>query len=408
MSKAQIQLPPKLIPVFSGDYRYRGAYGGRGSGKTVGFALMSAVKGYQFGEAGVNGVILCGREFMNSLEESSMAEVKAAIRSVPWLEDYYEIGEKFIRSKNGLIKYVFAGLRHNLASIKSKSRILICWVDEAEPVSFKAWKDLIPTVRTEGSEIWVTWNPEDRESETHKRFRENPPSNSCIVEINWQDNPWFDRTTLPQERLDDLKNRPDTYDHIWEGGFLEISDSQIFAGKYTVMDFEAEGLGDPLHGLDFGFATDPTAIVRCYLANNRLYVSHEAGRSKLELDETADYAKERVPDCEKYTIRADCARPESISYLQRHGLPRIIGPAKLKIEDGIEFIKSLEEVVIHTRCEQVAREFRRYSYKVDPRTEDVLPIIVDKDNHYIDAIRYALYEVIKQSKAESFNILGMF
>ena len=136
MSKVQIELPPKLIPVFSQpNVRYRGSWGGRGSGKTRTFALMTAVRGYMWAEAGISGMLLGAREFMNSLSDSSMEEIKQAIRSVPFLASYYEMGENFIRTKNRRISYGFCGLRHNLDSIKSKARILLCWVDEAETVS---------------------------------------------------------------------------------------------------------------------------------------------------------------------------------------------------------------------------------------------------------------------------------
>ncbi len=214
MQSATINLPKKLVPVFGGDFRYRGAYGGRGSGKTRTFALMTAIKGYQWGMSGQAGQILCAREHLNSLDESSLEEIKSAIRSVDWLADYYEVGEKYIRSKDGKISYVFAGLRRNLDSIKSKARILIAWIDEAEPVSEEAWRKLIPTVREENSEIWVTWNPESTRSATNKRFREEPPENSNIVELNWRDNPWFP-DVLEAERIADKKVRPDVYDHIW-------------------------------------------------------------------------------------------------------------------------------------------------------------------------------------------------
>ena len=109
MTTAEIHLPPKLVSVFDGKARYRGAHGGRGSGKTRSFALMTAVKGYQFGMAGNEGQLLCAREHLNSLDESSLEEVKAAIRSISWLEAYYEIGEKFVRSRDGRIRYVFSG-----------------------------------------------------------------------------------------------------------------------------------------------------------------------------------------------------------------------------------------------------------------------------------------------------------
>ena len=227
MSSAQIKLPPKLVPVFKGEARYRGSWGGRGSGKTRSFALMTAVEGYRYGKSGISGQILCAREHLNSLDESSLEEVKSAIRSVDWLEDYYEIGERYIRSKDGNIKYVFAGLRHNLDSIKSKAKLLLCWVDEAESVSEAAWRKLVPTVREEGSEIWVTWNPEKKDSATHQRFRLEAPENSKIVKVNWSDNPWFP-DVLDQERKEDLERRPDTYGHVWEGDFLEFPEGAFW------------------------------------------------------------------------------------------------------------------------------------------------------------------------------------
>ncbi|WP_236266416.1 phage terminase large subunit, partial [Escherichia coli] len=128
------------------------------------FAKMTAVKGYMFAEMGVSGTLLCGREFMNTLADSSMEEIKQAIREEPFLNNYYEMGENYIRTKNRRVTYSFCGLRHNLDSIKSKARILLSWVDEAETVSEMAWRKLLPTVREEivlpngkivYSEVWV-------------------------------------------------------------------------------------------------------------------------------------------------------------------------------------------------------------------------------------------------------------
>lgn len=393
--KATIELPPKLIPVFQGEARYRGAYGGRGSGKTFSFAKMSAVRAFMYAEAGRTGVILCGREFMNSLEESSLEEVKKAIRSEPWLDDYFDIGEKYIRTKNRRVKYVFAGLRHNLDSIKSKASVLLAWVDEAEGVSEVAWRKLMPTVRESGSEVWVTWNPESDESSTHRRFRET--ERPKIVEMNWQDNPWFN-DALEEERRDDLANRADTYDHVWEGAFLTRTDAQVFAGKFEVGDFEPSVDADgPYCGLDFGFAKDPTAGVELWVDGENLIVRREAGKVGLELDDTAEFIGSRIPSFKDHASRADSARPETISYLKRHGFPRIEGVSKWSgsVEDGVEFIKSFKKVLIHSDCVATAREFRLYSYKVDRLSGDIKPAIVDANNHYIDAIRYGLGPLIK-------------
>ncbi|MEQ8450879.1 MAG: phage terminase large subunit [Alphaproteobacteria bacterium] len=242
MTTARIELPPKLIPVFAGQARYRCAYGGRGSGKTRTFAKMAAVRGYQLSQEGKRGVIVCGREYMNSLDDSSMAEVKEAIASEPWLAANYEVGEKFIRTRDGRISFIFIGLRHNLDSIKSKARIHVLWVDEAEPVSETAWQKAVPTVREHGSEIWVTWNPEQKNSATHKRFRLNPPDDAKVVEINWRDNPWFP-AVLEQERLEDQRKRPDEYDHIWEGAFATVTEGAILARLIAVGDREGR-IGD--------------------------------------------------------------------------------------------------------------------------------------------------------------------
>ncbi|MDY0581246.1 PBSX family phage terminase large subunit [Pasteurella multocida] len=405
--KTQIEIPPKLIPVFSKpNMRYRGSFGGRGSAKTRTFAKMTAVIAYKRAMAGDSGVVLCGREFMNSLEDSSLEEVKQAIRAESFLNDFFEIGEKYIRTKCGRVSYIFSGLRHNLDSIKSKARILLAWVDEAESVSEMAWSKLIPTVREHNSEIWLTWNPEKRDSATDKRFRQFPPDSSVIVEMNYTDNPWFP-DVLEQERLNDKKRLDDaTYRWIWEGAYLEASEAQIFNGKYEELEFKPnQDFNGPYFGLDFGFAKDPTAAVKCWVFDNNLYIEHEAGKTGLELDHTAGFLKERVPDIEKYILRADSARPESISYLKRNGVPRIEGVKKWSgsVEDGIEHIKSYRKIYIHPRCKETLREFRLYSYKTDRLTGDVLPTVLDEHNHYIDAIRYALNPLI-QSK----NAAGIF
>lgn len=407
MSKARIELPPKLIPVFSGQARYRGAHGGRGSAKTRSFALMTAVWAYMFAEAGVSGVILSGREYMNSLEESSMEEIKQAIRSTPWLDAYFDIGEKFIRTKNRRVSYVFCGLRHNLDSIKSKARILIAWIDEAENVSEIAWQKLAPTVREAGSEIWVTWNPEKDGSPTDKRYRKTPPPESKIVELNYTDNPWFP-AVLEQERLSDRERLDDqTYAWIWDGDYRENSEAQILSGKYRVAEFDLPEFDGPYFGIDWGFSQDPTAGVRLAIQDQRLYVEYEAGKVGLENDDIAKFMIERLPGIEQHTVRADSARPETISHVKSTGggiraaLPRIEGVEKWKgsVEDGIAHLRSYKEIIIHPRCTKFLHEARTYSYKVDRLTGDVLTDIVDKNNHYMDATRYALGPLIKQRNA---------
>lgn len=394
-----LPIPAKLVPVFAKEgVRYRGSHGGRGSTKTRTFAMMSAVKAYQAAEQGISGVILCGREFMNSLEESSMEEVKQAIRSVPWLNAYFDIGEKYIRTKCRKVSYVFCGLRHNLDSIKSKARILLAWVDEAESVSDLAWKKLRPTVRESGSEIWVTWNPEKDGSATDKRFRKKPPKNSIIVEMNYSDNPWFP-DVLEEERLDDLDSLEYAdYAWIWEGAYLENSDKQVLANKYVVQSFpddlwkKADRL---LFGADFGFAKDPNTLIRQFILDDCLHIEYEAYGIGVELDHMPAFY-DKIPEARKWPIKADSARPETISYLRRQGFN--ISAAKKwqgSVEDGITFLRGFKQIIIHPRCKETAKEARLYSYKTDRITGEVLPVIADANNHCWDASRYGLDGYIK-------------
>lgn len=405
MTVARIEIPPKLIPAFEGSYRYRCSHGGRGSAKTRTFALMTAIRGYMAAMNGQSGVILCAREYMNSLEESSMEEVKQAIRSVPWLNDFYELGEKYIRTKCRSVNYVFAGLRHNLDSIKSKARILIAWVDEAESVSEIAWTKLAPTVREAGSEIWVTWNPERDGSATDKRFRKNPPDNAVVVEMNYDDNPWFP-SVLEDERLNDQARLDSaTYAWIWEGAYLENSDKQVLANKYVVQSFpddlwqQADRL---LFGADFGFAKDPNTLLRQFILNDCLYIEYEAYGVGVELDHMPEFY-DKIPEARKWPIKADSARPETISYLKRQGFN--ISAAKKwqgSVEDGITHLRGFKQIIIHPRCKETAKEARLYSYKTDRITGEVLPVILDDNNHCWDAVRYGLDGYITQK-----SVVGM-
>lgn len=201
-----------------------------------------------------------------------MAEVKAAIAADPFLSSWYEVGEKFIRTKCRKVEFKFAGLNRNIDSIKSKSKILLCWADEAEPIIDLAWRKLIPTVREEGSEIWVTWNPERKNSATHLRFRDAPPDGAKIIDLNWRDNPKFPEV-LEMERVNDFTRRPDHYDHIWEGDFVTVVEGAYYAKALTIARSEnriGRVAADPLMTLraiwdigGTGQKSDATAIWIC-------------------------------------------------------------------------------------------------------------------------------------------------
>lgn len=375
-------------PLFA-PRRYKCLFGGRGSGKSFAVADALLIEGLKRKIR-----VLCAREFQISIKDSVHALLKARIE-VLGLEDFYIVQDATILGANGS-SFIFKGVRHNVQSIKSMAGLTHCWLEEAQTVSAESWQVLVPTIREEGSEIWVTFNPLNKTDTVYQELVEKNRDNAYTERVNWDRNPHFP-SVLDEERRSMAATDPDAYHHIWEGGFWEKSDAQILNGKWMVDEFEPEqGWNGPYLGVDFGFAQDPTTLIRCWVHDNRLYIEHESYAVGLELDHTADRWKLDVPECEKYVIRADSARPESISYLRRHGIPRIEGVAKGKgsVEDGIAHLRSYEKIVIHPRCKHTAEEARLYSYKTDRITGDVLPVVVDAFNHCIDAIRYGLAPLI--------------
>ena len=350
--KAEIELPPKLVELFEGDSRYRCAYGGRGSGKTRGFAIMAAVRGYVWAQEGRSGQILCSREFMNSLSDSSFEEVTGAIEAHDFLREFYEIGDRYIRTKCKSIEFTFAGLRRNLDSIKSKANILLCWVDEAETVSETAWTKLIPTIREEGSELWVTWNPESKLSATHKRFRENPPRDSKLVEINWRDNPFFPNV-LELARQEDFEKRPETYEHVWEGAFLTHHEGAYYSvemrdanaeGRISTVAYDRSmpvvtawdlGIGDTTA---IWFAQFVGAEVRLidYYETNGVGLDHYA---RVLQDKGYVYDQHILPH--DVRVRELGTGKSRLETLQNLGLNSITIAPQLNVDDGIQAVRSM-------------------------------------------------------------------
>jgi phage terminase large subunit len=403
MTTAQVELPPKLVDLFAhprGAFRYRCAHGGRGSGKSYGFAMMAAIWGFMEPLR-----VLCTRELQVSIKESFHAELKSAIAAHPWLAAHYDVGVDYLRGANGT-DFLFRGLRNNVSAVKSTAKIDLTIVEEAEDVPEASWMALEPTVfRQPRAELWAIWNPRTDGSPVDARFRKQPPDGAAVVEVNWHDNPFFPPELDALRRQDEQRMDPATYAHVWGGAYLVNSDAKVLAGKVRVAEFRpAEGWDGPYHGLDFGFSQDPTAAVKCWVHDGRLWVEFDAGRTGLEIDSTAQHLRERIPGIERHMVRADNARPESISYLMRHGLPNCVSVDKWpgSVEDGIAHLRSYREIVIHPRCTGFLNEARLYSFKVDRLTGDVLDTIIDAHNHYIDATRYALGPMIRRAKSMVF------
>ena len=256
-SVQRVELPPKLIDVFAGTADVRGAYGGRGSGKTRSFAKMAAVRALMWDAAGREGVVVCARERLNSLDDSSMAEVKSAIQSEPWLAPHFDVGAKYIRTASGRVSFKFAGLDPKTAqALKSKAKVLLLWADEAEPITDAAWDIVLPTLREEDAELWVTWNPARKSSATDRRFRQAAPDPRVkVVEINWRDNPRFPQR-LERQRQKWQRDDPDSYGHVWEGEYCSTNKGAYY--KSQIDSLRQQGrLGN--------VAADPTLQARVFV-----------------------------------------------------------------------------------------------------------------------------------------------
>jgi len=394
----QFQLPEKIAPILGpprGSVLYRALYGGRGSAKSFSAATVAAIWG-----AAEPIRVLCTREYQSSIRESFLAELKGAIAASTWLTQRYDVGTDYLRSKSTGSQFIFRGLRRNIQSIRSLARIDLTIVEEAEDVPEESWLALEPTVfRNPNTEVWALWNPNKDGSPVDQRFRKRPPKRALIAEVNWNDNPFFPPHMEQLRRRDQERLDPNTYAHIWDGAYLVNSNAQIFANKWKVKLFEPSPSWDgPYQGGDFGFSMDPTAAVRCYIGGDILYVSHEAGGLRLELDQTGSTICQKIPDYERYVSRWDSSAPGSISMIQRHGLPKAVGVEKWpgSVEDGIRFLHNFKRIIVHPRCVELIKELRLYSYEVDRLTNDILPVIVDAHNHYIDSLRYAVAPLIRK------------
>lgn len=371
-------------------HRYKVFYGGRGSGKSwaVARALVAIA---DYGKAR----ILCCREVQNSIRDSSYQTLKDMAERMGLANCFTFKDAEIVHNGTGS-RFIFSGLLRNENSIRSKEGIDICWIEEASSVSQRSWDVLTPTIRKPGSELWLTFNPLTVDDPTNV-FLENPPPNALVRKVNYADNPYFPEVLREQMEWD-KQNDFEKYLHVWEGYPLTISDAQVFKGRFVVEPIPEDlwKKADRLFfGADFGFARDPSTLVRCFILDNRLYIDHEAYGVGVEIDELPQLYRS-VPGADQWPIKGDSARPETISYLRRHGY-NIDGAEKWpdSIEEGINFIKSFDKVVIDPRCKHTADEFRLYSYKTDRLTDEVLPVVLDKNNHTIDALRYAMVDYIK-------------
>jgi phage terminase large subunit len=390
MSELIIETPAVFEPLLS-PARYKGAHGGRGSGKSHFFAEMLIEDCIREPISAV-----CLREVQKSLKFSVKRLLEQKIQAMN-AGLYFEVQNEQVKTRNGGV-IIFQGMQdHTADSIKSLEGFKRAWVEEAQSLSQRSLDLLRPTIRAPSSEIWFSWNPRFATDPVDQLLRgETLPPGAVVVEANYSDNPW-----CPQELLDEMAydrgRDPEKYAHIWLGKYQMNSEARVFR-NWTVEEFERPPGTVHRLGADWGFAVDPSVLVRCDIEGRRLYIDHEAHMVGCEIDQLPDLF-DRVPDSRKWFITADSSRPETISYMRKHGFPKINAAIKgpKSVEEGVEFLKSFD-IVVHPRCTHTIDELTLYSYKTDPLTGAVLPVLADKDNHVIDALRYACEGARKAAK----------
>jgi len=380
-SNLQVKTPEWFEP-FLAPARYKGAYGGRGSGKSHAFAAYIVVRCVR-----ERTDVVCLREVQRSLKQSVKKLIENKIEALG-VGHHFEVQHDRIKGRNGSI-IIFEGLaNHTAESIKSLEGFDIAWFEEAQVASQRSLDLLRPTIRKPGSEILFTWNPRLSNDPVETLLRgPTPPPGTVVHEVNFADNPWFP-DVLKDEMEYDKRRDPDKYAHIWLGEYVRNSEARVFR-NWSIEEFEAPPGAIHRFGADWGFASDPTVLVRCHIIGRKLYVDYEAYQIGCEIADTPSLFLS-IPEAEKWPMVADSARPETISHMRRNGFPKIQAAVKgpKSVDEGVEWLKSFD-IIVHPRCKHTIDELTMYSYKADRLTGQILPILSDKDNHVIDALRYA-------------------
>lgn len=387
------EFPEKLAFLFQ-PARYKVLYGGRGGAKSWGIArallIMAAQKPLR---------ILCARELQNSMKDSVHQLLRDQIVALG-LSGHYEVQNAEIRGKNGSI-FIFSGLRHNVDSIKSKEAVDIVWVEEAQTVSRASWATLIPTVRKDGSEIWVSFNPELDTDETYVRFVINPPPGAVVVKIGWQDNPWF--PAVLRDEMEHLKaTDPDAYLTVWGGECRQTLDGAIYArelraaaeeGRITSVRYEP---AKPVHTFwDLG-RRDRTSIwfaqvvgfefrIIDFYENRGQVLSHYL---KVLQGRPYVYGTDWLPHDAEHDLLAS---ERTIAQQARAVGRNVRITPNLPVAAGIDAARTIFPNCFFDRdkCADGLNHLRRYRYDVDEHTGQFSKLPLHDDaSHAADAWRY--------------------
>ena len=435
MPTLNIEFPAKLQCLFwdtvdgrmggKSPIRYRVLYGGRGGGKSWAIADALLIRGM-----GKPLRILCARELQNSIDDSVHALLKNRIDALGLTEEYI-VFKDYVLGKNGTT-FRFEGIRHNINRIRSYEAIDICWVEEAVKVSRSSWEVLVPTIRKAGSEIWLSFNPELESDYIYQEFVKNPPDDAVVVMVNWRDNPWFDKSTMPAER-DRLRKRDlDAYLNVWEGQCREILEGAIYGQEmreakeekrldtpvaynatYPVDVFFDVGYND-MTAIWFAQIVGPQAYILDYYQNNQKHIPHYVNYLQRK---PYNYGTIWLPhDAKAKKFGQEHSAEEQ---LRSHFRVRIV--PNISIIDGINAARTIFPSCWFDpqKCEVGLQALRQYRFEVDPDTK----VFSDKPfhdklwSHGADAFRYLALclkaprekvDVLAKVKEKALNMISSF
>ena len=390
------QFPSKLKCLVEPKHsRYRILYGGRGGGKSHSVARMLLCKGV------LNTIrVLCAREFQTSIKDSVHKLLVDQIYDLK-LEAHYEVTQSTIRGKNGT-EFIFAGIKNNINGLKSIEGIDYCWCEEANNITKLSWDILIPTIRKENSEIWITFNPELPTDETYKRFILNPPDNAVVQKVNWNDNPWFP-AVLDLER-ESLKTRDfEAYQNVWEGFTRSTIDGAVFAREMQraeqdnrITNVPYDPIKPVMAVFDIGWA-DATAIwfVQFVGMETRLIRYYETTQTTMSeilgKMQTFGYVYDTLylpHDARNKTIASN---GRSIEEIVRAAGFKVNIIDRVPIADSINAARTIFNACYFDKnnCGPGLDCLRHYRYDVDPETKQFSKTPVhDNYSHGADAFRY--------------------
>lgn len=406
--KREIEFPSKLTFLINENHRYKVLYGGRGGAKSWGAARALIIKA-----AKQKIRVLCAREIQNSIRDSVIKLLSDQIQSMG-LSSHFEIQRDIIRGINGS-EFLFKGLRMNVQEIKSTEGIDICWVEESQTVSKASWDVLIPTIRKDGSEIWITFNPELDTDITYQRFVMNPPATAKVVKVNWQDNPWFPKELIAEK--DDLKERdPDSYLTVWEGNCRSVLDGAIYANEIRQATNDNRITSVPYDSskgvqciFDLGRA-DKTSIwfVQQVGFEYRLIDYYEnrgfAFNHYIKVLREKPYIIERLVLPHDATAALLASERTIEQQAKDNGFDTAV-LARASIESGIDAARAIFNRCWfdENKCIDGLNALRRYRYEIDDSGQWSKKPLHDEYSHAADAFRYfatAMIETTIKKQAE--------